>query len=56
MNERQQKAYAEIMVQIARLPWDERAEVFKAVEFNDDICVQCGRATEKFGCHCQNDE
>ena len=56
MNGRQQRAFALIMAQIAMLDWDERAEVFSAVEHNDSICVRCGRATEKFGCHCQNDE
>lgn len=56
MNERQQRAEATIMAVIASLPWQERAEVFSAVEHNDAICVRCGIATEKFGCHCQNDE
>lgn len=56
MNERQQRAVAAIMAQLAMLPWQERADVFAAVEFNDDICVHCGMATERHGCHCTNDE
>jgi hypothetical protein len=39
MNERQQRAYAAIMAQIAMLPWQERAEVFKAVEFRNSAAI-----------------
>lgn len=56
LNERQARAVAAIMAQIAMLPWTERADVFAAVECNDDICVHCGQATERFGCPRQNDE
>jgi len=56
MNERQQRAYVDIMAQLAMLPWQERSDVFQAVKFNDDICVHCGMATEKFGCQCMNDD
>ncbi len=56
MNERQEKAAAKMLMILADLPWQERADVFRAVECNDSICVRCGYATEQFGCQCQNDE
>ena len=56
MNERQQRASAQILAILAALPWDERASVWSDVEFNDSICVRCGMATERYGCQCQNDE
>ncbi len=56
MNERQERAAAEMLVILAALPWQERGDVFAAVEFNDSICVHCGMATEKYGCQCENDE
>ncbi len=56
MNERQEKAALKMLMILADLPWQERADVFRAVECNDSICVRCGYATEQFGCQCQNDE
>jgi hypothetical protein len=56
MNDRQQRAYAAIMAQIAMLPWEEREEVCAAVRYNGDICFECGMATDGQRCHCTNDE
>lgn len=53
MNERQQRAQAQIMSVISALPWTERARVVRAVNRNDEICLKCGRVTERWGdCRC----
>lgn len=53
MNERQQRAQAQIMSVISALPWTERARVVRAVNRNDEICLKCGRVTERWGdCQC----
>lgn len=57
LNERQQIASKRILAILATLLLEERPAVWLDVKRNDSICVNCGRATEKYGeCHCQNDE
>jgi hypothetical protein len=59
MNKSQAAAVAVIRETLLLLPWAERAEVFKAVEFNDVFCVRCGYgevAQPNPNCQCTNDE
>ena len=57
LNERQQRAFAAIMAQIAMPPWEERREVCSQVRFNDSICFECGSAIDgRYDCTCTKDE
>lgn len=57
--EQQKAAVVSIMDALMALPWQDRAEVWKAVEYNDIFCVHCGYGDTDHpnaSCQCQNDD
>lgn len=48
-----------IIARLLALPWQDRAEVFKSVRFNDFFCCACGYGSVEDpnkNCQCENDE
>jgi hypothetical protein len=58
MNDQQKAAYENCFAALIELPWQQRAEVFANLRYNDTFCTACGygeRGNPHPNCQCEND-
>ncbi len=54
MNDLQKAALATIIDTLRMLPWQDRKDVMRAIQYNGEFCWHCG--VDDPDCQCWNDE